>query len=166
MEEGGLRCIDTCTHTHIVPEENVATPQRDACTIEGQVKDVLLNGDTENYSGEQGYTTHTIARDHSKGIMVQLNHPYIVNCIRMLLWDRDNRSYSYFVQVSHVLPSSHPLHHGLQSEETLSSLYMSDKSRDRSLGRSRTSSLSMHPIMSPGVQKVEMFYTSLVLERR
>jgi len=102
--------IYACTHTHIsathtVPEENVATPQRDACTIEGQVKDVLLNGDTENYSGEQGYTTHTITRDHSKGITVQLNHPYIINCIRMLLWDRDNRSYSYFVQVS--LDSQH-----------------------------------------------------------
>ena len=69
----------------------MATPQHDACTVEGQVKDVLLNGDTENYSGEQGYTTHTITRDHSKGITVQLNQPYIVNCIRMLLWDRDNR---------------------------------------------------------------------------
>lgn len=67
------------------------------------MKDVLLNGDTENYSGEQGYTTHTITRDHSKGITVQLNHPYIINCIRMLLWDRDNRSYSYFVQVSCVV---------------------------------------------------------------
>ena len=75
----------------VVPEENVATPQHDACTAEGQVKDVLLNGDTENYSGEQGYTMHTITRDHSKGITVQLNHPYIINCIRMLLWDRDNR---------------------------------------------------------------------------
>ena len=96
----------TYTLTHTVPEENVATPQRDACTIEGQVKDVLLNGDTENYSGEQGYTTHTITRDNSKGITVQLNHPYIINCIRMLLWDRDNRSYSYFVQVSYsILPS-------------------------------------------------------------
>ena len=103
-----MKCtvIYACIHTsrpHTVPEENVATPQRDACTIEGQVKDVLLNGDTENYSGEQGYTTHTITRDHSKGITVQLNHPYIINCIRMLLWDRDNRSYSYFVQVSCVV---------------------------------------------------------------
>ena len=69
----------------------MATPQHDACTAEGQVKEVLLNGDTENYSGEQGYTMHTITRDHSKGITVQLNHPYIINCVRMLLWDRDNR---------------------------------------------------------------------------
>ena len=99
----------TYTLTHTVPEENVATPQRDACTIEGQVKDVLLNGDTENYSGEQGYTTHTITRDNSKGITVQLNHPYIINCIRMLLWDRDNRSYSYFVQVSYSIFQSREL---------------------------------------------------------
>lgn len=75
----------------LVPEENVATPHHDACTIEGQAKDALLNGDTENYNGENGYTTHTITRDKSKGITVQLNQPYIVNCISMLLWDKDNR---------------------------------------------------------------------------
>lgn len=75
----------------LVPEENVATPHRDACTIEGQAKEALLNGDTENYNGENGYTTHTITRDRSKGITVQLNQPYIINCISMLLWDKDNR---------------------------------------------------------------------------
>ena len=69
----------------------MANPHRDASTIEGQVKDALLNGDTENYTGENGYTTHTITRDRSKGITVQLNHPYIINCISMLLWDKDNR---------------------------------------------------------------------------
>ncbi len=75
----------------VVPEENVATPHRDACTIEGQVKESLLNGDTENYNGENGYTTHTITRDRSKGITVQLNQPYNINCISLLLWDKDNR---------------------------------------------------------------------------
>ena len=69
----------------------MATPQRDACTVEGQVKEALLNGDTENYNGENGYTTHTITRDRSKSIVVQLGRPYIVNCITMLLWDKDNR---------------------------------------------------------------------------
>ena len=81
-------------------EENVATPQRGASTIEGQVKDVLLNSDSEMSSGEQNYTTHVITGDNSKGITVQLSQPYIINCIRMLLWDRDNRSYSYFIEVS------------------------------------------------------------------
>lgn len=82
----------------LVPEENVATPQRDACTVEGQVKEALLNGDTENYNGENGYTTHTITRDQSKGIMVKLNQPYIINCISMLLWDKDNRYRLYVFQ--------------------------------------------------------------------
>ena len=63
------------------------------------MKDALLNGDTENYNGEQGYTTHTIMRDSSKGITIQLGQPFVLNCIRMLLWDRDNRSYSYYVEV-------------------------------------------------------------------
>ena len=74
-----------------VPDENVATPHRNACTIEGAVRDALLNGDTENYTGDNGYTIHSITKDNSKGITVQFNQPYLVNCIRMLLWDKDNR---------------------------------------------------------------------------
>lgn len=82
--------------SYLVPEENVATPHREAIVSDGQ--SVLLNGDTESYNGEQGYAVHTITKD--KGIVIQLNQPYIINCIRMLLWDRDNRSYSYYIQVS------------------------------------------------------------------
>ena len=70
----------------------MATPHRNACTIEGAVRDALLNGDTENYSGDNGYTIHSITKDNSKGITVQLNQPYLINCVRMLLWDKDNRS--------------------------------------------------------------------------
>ncbi len=78
-------------HFNTVPDENVATPHRNACTIEGAVRDALLNGDTENYTGDNGYTIHSITKDNSKGITVQFNQPYLVNCIRMLLWDKDNR---------------------------------------------------------------------------
>ena len=81
-----------------VNEENVATPHRDACVLDGQ--SVLLNGDTDNYSGEHGYASHIINKETSRGITVKLSHPYIINCIRILLWDRDNRSYSYYVEVS------------------------------------------------------------------
>lgn len=85
----------------IVPEENVATLQHDATVFDGQT--VLLNGDTESYTGDHGYAVHTISNTKSnvKGIVIQLNHPYIINCIRMLLWDRDNRSYSYYIQVDY-----------------------------------------------------------------
>lgn len=31
---------------------------------------------------------------------VRLGNPYIINCIRLLLWDRDQRSYSYYIEVS------------------------------------------------------------------
>lgn len=82
----------------LVTEENVATSHRDACVLDGQ--SVLLNGDTDNYSGDHGYASHMITKDGSHGITVKLSHPYIINCIRMLLWDRDNRSYSYYIQVS------------------------------------------------------------------
>ncbi len=86
-------CLALLVYT--VPDENVATPHRNACTIEGAVRDALLNGDTENYTGDNGYTIHSITKDNSKGITVQFNQPYLVNCIRMLLWDKDNRSVTH-----------------------------------------------------------------------
>lgn len=82
----------------LVPEENVATVQHDATVSDDQT--VLLNGDTESYTGDHGYAIHTITRNGPpKGIVVTLNQPYIINCIKMLLWDRDNRSYSYYIEV-------------------------------------------------------------------
>lgn len=85
-------------HVYTVNEENVATLHRDASVLNGQ--SVLINGDNDNYTGDHGYASHTITKDNSHGITIKLSQPYIINCIRMLLWDRDNRSYSYLVQVS------------------------------------------------------------------
>ncbi|XP_019853257.1 PREDICTED: BTB/POZ domain-containing protein 9-like isoform X2 [Amphimedon queenslandica] len=83
----------------LLPEENVATVQHDATVSDNQT--ILLSGDTESYTGDHGYAIHTITRNGpSKGIIVGLNQPYIINCIKMLLWDRDNRSYSYYIEIS------------------------------------------------------------------
>lgn len=95
-----LRFYFTCHSFFLlsVPEENVATLQQEAAVSDNQ--HVLLNGDTENYTGEQGYAVHTIYKDGpDQGITIKLNQPYILNCIKMLLWDKDNRSYSYYIQV-------------------------------------------------------------------
>lgn len=49
---------------------------------------------------EKGYTRHAITDANDQGIIVELGTTSIINHIKILLWDRDMRSYSYFVEVS------------------------------------------------------------------
>uniref|UniRef100_A0A8C0MVE9 BTB/POZ domain-containing protein 9 n=2 Tax=Canis lupus TaxID=9612 RepID=A0A8C0MVE9_CANLF len=83
----------------IVPMENVATIADCASVIEGvsRSRNALLNGDTKNYDWDSGYTCHQLG---SGAIVVQLAQPYMIGSIRLLLWDCDDRSYSYYVEVS------------------------------------------------------------------
>ena len=64
-----------------------------------------MDGDSKNYDMERGFARHPIddnpdksMRDH--GILIQLGMPYIINNIKLLLWDRDQRAYSYYIEVS------------------------------------------------------------------
>ncbi|XP_017481265.1 PREDICTED: BTB/POZ domain-containing protein 9 isoform X1 [Rhagoletis zephyria] len=83
------------------PEENVATAKFGARTIQGDCRAALLDGDCASYDMEKGYTRHCISDiNDSSGITVELGTTCIINHIKMLLWDRDNRSYSYFIEVS------------------------------------------------------------------
>lgn len=73
-------------------EENVATPKRGARVISGDMRSALLDGDTDTYDMERGYTRHTISdAADNPGIIVRLSTTTIINHIRLLLWDRDNR---------------------------------------------------------------------------
>ncbi|XP_054578603.1 BTB/POZ domain-containing protein 9 isoform X2 [Eptesicus fuscus] len=83
----------------IVPRENVATIADCASVIEGvsRSRNALLNGDTKNYDWDSGYTCHQLG---SGAIVVQLAQPYMIGSIRLLLWDCDDRSYSYYIEVS------------------------------------------------------------------
>ncbi|KAM5164652.1 BTB/POZ domain-containing protein 9 [Mantella aurantiaca] len=83
----------------IVPSENVATISESASVIEGvsRSRNALLNGDTKNYDWDSGYTCHQLG---SGAIVVQLAQPYMIGSIRLLLWDCDDRSYSYYIEVS------------------------------------------------------------------
>ncbi|XP_041774053.1 BTB/POZ domain-containing protein 9 [Anopheles merus] len=83
------------------PEENVATPKFNSRTIHGELRSALLDGDTVSYDMEKGYTRHSISETgDSSGIIVELGKLFIINHIKVLLWDRDMRSYSYYVEVS------------------------------------------------------------------
>ncbi|XP_077997835.1 BTB/POZ domain-containing protein 9-like [Glandiceps talaboti] len=81
------------------PNENVATIRASACVIEGvsRSRNALLNGDTKNYDWDSGYTCHQLG---SGAIVVQLAQPFVIGSMRLLLWDCDDRSYSYYIEVS------------------------------------------------------------------
>lgn len=83
----------------IVPSTNIATVKNSACVVEGvsRSRNALINGDILTYDWDSGYTCHQLG---SGAIVVQLAQPYFVSCMRLLLWDRDNRTYSYYVEVS------------------------------------------------------------------
>jgi len=83
-----------------MPEENVALPRHGATVLVGEVKTALLDGDSKNYDMERGFSRHPIDDSGDKGIVVKLGMPCIINRINLLLWDRDQRAYSYFVEVS------------------------------------------------------------------
>ncbi|KAE9548774.1 hypothetical protein FO519_008012 [Halicephalobus sp. NKZ332] len=90
--------VDPAT-TLQIPRHNVATIQQNALVIEGvsRSRNALLNGDTKNYDWDNGYTCHQLG---SGNITVQLPQPYMIDSIGLLLWDCDERVYSYYVEVS------------------------------------------------------------------
>ena len=60
-------------------------------------RNALLNGNTRDYDWDSGYTCHQLG---SGSIVIQLAQPYIVGSMRLLLWDCDDRAYSYCIEVS------------------------------------------------------------------
>ncbi|KAH8396295.1 hypothetical protein KR222_007660, partial [Zaprionus bogoriensis] len=82
------------------PEENVATAKYMSRCIQGECRSSLLDGDVTSYDMENGYTRHCITDVNDAGIVVELGTMCMINHIRMLLWDRDSRAYSYYIEVS------------------------------------------------------------------
>uniref|UniRef100_A0A915MFX6 Methyltransferase HEMK2 n=1 Tax=Meloidogyne javanica TaxID=6303 RepID=A0A915MFX6_MELJA len=90
--------IDTKT-TLQIPRFNIATISNNAIVTEGvsRSRNALLNGDTTNYDWDNGYTCHQLG---SGALVVQLPQPYLIETMRFLLWDCDDRCYSFYVEVS------------------------------------------------------------------
>lgn len=83
----------------LLPGENVATQLHGAQVLQGEMRSALLDGDTQAYDMERGFTRHPID-EGQQGILVRLGAPCILNHLRLLLWDKDNRAYSYYIEVS------------------------------------------------------------------
>ncbi|VDM81341.1 unnamed protein product, partial [Strongylus vulgaris] len=83
----------------VVPTTNVATIENNALVIEGvsRCRNALLNGQNTDYDWDNGYTCHQL---NSGAITVQLPQPYMIQTMRLLLWDCDDRYYSYYIEVS------------------------------------------------------------------
>lgn len=63
------------------PIHNVATVSASAWVTEGvsRSRNALINGDTENYDWDSGYTCHQLG---SGAIVVQLAQPFILDSMR------------------------------------------------------------------------------------
>lgn len=83
----------------VVPRFNVASIGNSAVVIEGvsRSRNALINGDWHNYDWDTGYTCHQLG---SGAIVVQLAQPYMIDSMRLLLWDIDNRCYRYYIETS------------------------------------------------------------------
>ena len=83
--------IDNVNFIFAVPEENIANVSHGSQVIRGEMTQALLDGDTQTYDFDRGFTRHPIDGNNGQGIVVKLGQPYIINTIKMLLWDRDMR---------------------------------------------------------------------------
>lgn len=99
-----LEAMFTMTQPELVnglikPTNNVATVENSALVIEGvsRTKNALLNGDVKNYDWDSGYTCHQLG---SGDILIQLGQPYVIDSLRLLLWDCDSRTYSFYIETS------------------------------------------------------------------
>lgn len=83
----------------IKPTYNVATVEKSAIVVEGvsRTRHALLNGDVEKYDWDSGYTCHQL---NSGDILIQLGQPYIIDSLRLLLWDCDERTYCFYIETS------------------------------------------------------------------
>jgi len=84
----------------LLPEQNVACSRFNSQVINGENRNALLDGDSHNYDMEKGFTRHHIDETNGQGILIKLGMQCIINHVRMLLWDKDMRAYSYYIEVS------------------------------------------------------------------
>lgn len=84
----------------ISPKINVATVEKSAIVLEGvsRIKNSLLNGNVKDYDWDNGYTCHQLSGNNN--IIIQLGQPYLISSFRMLLWDYDERNYSFYIETS------------------------------------------------------------------
>lgn len=87
----------------IFPNRNMAIGTEGAEVTEGEFANFLLDGNSKEYTFDKGFSRHMIGNSESgepKAIAVCLAQPTILNHLKLLLWDKDDRAYCYYVEVS------------------------------------------------------------------
>ncbi|CAG5107005.1 Oidioi.mRNA.OKI2018_I69.chr1.g3101.t1.cds [Oikopleura dioica] len=87
----------------IFPDRNMAVGTEGAEVIDGEFIQFLLDGNSKDYNNDKGFSRHIIGNSETgepKAIVVSLAQPTILNHLKLLLWDKDDRAYSYYVEVS------------------------------------------------------------------
>ncbi|KAJ3646549.1 hypothetical protein Zmor_024133 [Zophobas morio] len=83
----------------IRPNSNIAIEKLGATVIEGNHGEHLLWCGEKDLDYRDGYAYHLIGTD-TEGIVIQLNQPYIISSMILLLYDLDFIVYRYFVETS------------------------------------------------------------------
>lgn len=78
----------------IFPTKNVATPEMGALTESKE----LINGNMTNYGGMHGFAAHDIP--DAEFLLLRLSQPFMIDSLRLLLWDHGPRYYHYYVDCS------------------------------------------------------------------
>ena len=92
--------LNMCFYCYLEEETNLAQEVHGAEVLSGEFRDTLFNGEYTCYDLERGFTRHLIGEEEKQGIVIGLGRPSIINNIRLLLWDKDQRSYSYVIECS------------------------------------------------------------------
>ncbi|RZC34490.1 BACK, BTB, and/or F5 F8 type C domain containing protein, partial [Asbolus verrucosus] len=92
--------VEVKPKTSKMADKNLATPEKKAEVISGGNNSgslaTLLSGNRE--SGKYAY--HPIGSGDQNGITIKLGVRSFINHIYMMLWDGDDRYYSYYIEVS------------------------------------------------------------------
>ncbi|XP_042206116.1 BTB/POZ domain-containing protein 9-like isoform X2 [Homarus americanus] len=94
------RDMDLQYRGYLMPGENVAVPSKGAQVLQGEMRANLLDGNVSIYDMDRGFTRHPIDDNNGQGILIKLGMQCIINHMRMMLWDKDQRGYSYYIEVS------------------------------------------------------------------
>ncbi|XP_063603510.1 BTB/POZ domain-containing protein 9-like [Penaeus indicus] len=94
------RDMDLQYRGYLMPGENVAVPSKGAQVLQGEMRANLLDGNVSTYDLDRGFTRHPIDDNNGQGILIKLGMQCIINHMRMMLWDKDQRGYSYYIEVS------------------------------------------------------------------
>ncbi|XP_076060174.1 BTB/POZ domain-containing protein 9-like isoform X2 [Oratosquilla oratoria] len=94
------RDMDLQYRGYLMPGENVAKAKKGAQVLQGEMKTNLLDGNVSVYDMDRGFTRHPIDDNNGQGVLIKLGMQCIINHMRILLWDRDHRAYSYYIEVS------------------------------------------------------------------